>query len=208
MNAKHVFWAMIASVCLLFVGVFFSLNVANKNLSDSSKKLLELKLNNRVLDEQKTLLSQATQDIDKYTNLEGIARSIVPQDKDQAKAVREIVKIAGEAQVKLGSISFPASTLGQAVPKIVTPGVDTPKIVTPPLTQVKAVENIPGVYVMEVSIQQDSSQPVTYDKMINFLSRLEKNRRTAHVVSVTVQPDPQNRSLLTFDLVVNIYIKP
>lgn len=207
MNSKHVFFGMIGAVSLLVISVFLSLMQANKMLTGRSDKLMELKLNNRVLDEQQTLLTQAAKDVDKYTKLEKVARAIVPQDKDQAEAVREIVKIANETQVKLGAISFPVSTLGQAA---VTPAASsgTTKVASLPLSQVKPVDNIPGVYVMEISIQQDTNAPVTYDRMINFLSRLEKNRRTAHVVNVTVQPDPSNRSLLTFNLIVNIYIKP
>ena len=207
MNSKHVFFGMIGVVSLLVVGIFLSLTGANKTLTGRSDKLTQLKLSNRVLDEQQTLLVQAAKDVDKYTELERVAKSIVPQDKDQAKAVREIVKIADLAQVKLGAISFPASTLGQptAAPSTTT---GTTKVVTTALSQVKPLDNIPGVYVMEIVIQQDTAAPVTYDRMIDFLSRLEKNRRTAHVVNVTVQPDPSNRSLLTFNLVVNIYIKP
>ncbi len=207
MNSKHVFFGMIGAVSLLVISVFLSLMQASKTLTQRSDKLMELKLNNRVLDEQQTLLTQAAKDVDKYTKLEEVARAIVPQDKDQAEAVREIVKIANETQVKLGAISFPVSTLGQAA--VAPPASSgTTKVVSSPLSQVKPVDNIPGVYVMEISIQQDTNAPVTYDRMINFLSRLEKNRRTAHVVNVTVQPDPSNRSLLTFNLIVNIYIKP
>jgi hypothetical protein len=118
------------------------------------------------------------------------------------------VKIAGDSGIKLGAISFPASTLGQAVPKANPSDKAAPKTSTPPVTQVKPVDNIPGVYVMEINIQQDANSPVSYDRLIDFLSRLEQNRRTAQVTSVTVQPNTQNRSLLTFSLVLNIYLKP
>ena len=208
MNAKRVFFGMIGLTGIFVIGIFLALMQSNKILSNRSSKLLELKLNSRVLDEQQTLLFQAIKDIDKYKKLEEVAKAIVPQDKDQAKAVREIVKIASESQIKLGAISFPVSTLGQAAVPSSTPGSATSKSTSSSVSQVKAVENIPGVYVMEIIIQQDTNNPVSYDRMISFLSRLEQNRRTAHVVNVTVQPDTQNRALLTFNLVVNIYIKP
>src|SRR3990167_6153605 len=208
MNAKRVFFGMIGLTGIFVIGIFLALMQSNKILSNRSSKLLELKLNSRVLDEQQTLLFQAIKDIDKYKKLEEVSRAIVPQDKDQAKAVRQIVNIASESQIKLGVISFPVSTLGQAAVPSSTPGSATSKSTSSSVSQVKAVENIPGVYVMEIIIQQDTNNPVSYDRMISFLSRLEQNRRTAHVVNVTVQPDTQNRALLTFNLVVNIYIKP
>ena len=49
-----------------------------------------------------------------YSPLEKIAKIVVPQDKDQAKAVLEIVKIAGESGIKPTAINFPVSTLGNA----------------------------------------------------------------------------------------------
>ncbi|HLB66363.1 MAG TPA: hypothetical protein VJJ78_02090 [Candidatus Saccharimonadales bacterium] len=207
MKSRHVFFGMIALVVLMALGIFLSLAQANKILNKRSEKLIALKLDNRVLEEQEIALTKAATDVEKYTGLENIAKAIVPQDKDQAEAVREIVKIANETNVKLTSISFPTSTLGQAKAVVAT-DTTNPQPVKPSISQVKAVETIPGVYVMEVNIQQDTNQPVTYGRMIDFLSRLERNRRTAQVTNVTVQPNPQNRSLLTFSLIVNIYIKP
>jgi len=46
------------------------------------------------------------------------------------------------------------------------------------------------------------------NNFIDFLDNLEQNRRTAQVSGVTITPDPQNPSLLSFSLVVNVYIKP
>lgn len=208
MNSKKIFWLMLGVLTIFSLVSIASIFWGDKTLRQRSAKLVALKLDSRVLDEQQIALSQATKDIQKYKDLGIIARNVVPQDKDQAEAVREIVKIAGDSNVKLAAISFPASTLGQAAPKTNPSDNTTPKTVTPPLTQVKAVDNIPGVYVMEINVQQDATSPVTYDRLINFLSRLEQNRRTAQVISVTVQPNTQNRSLLTFSLVLNIYIKP
>ncbi len=135
---------------------------------------------------------------------------MVPQDKDQAEAVRELVKIAADNGVKLASISFPASTLGTIAPKAVVTeeNKDTPKVTTPPLTQVQPVEGIPGVYTLQINIQQDTTSPITYDKFIGFLSSLEQNRRTSQVTNVTVCLNTQDRTKLTFSLTGNAYIKP
>ncbi len=208
MNSKRAFFVMIGLVVLLSIGSVGSAVWGNKALKQRAQKLVDIKLENRILDEQQVSLAQATKDIEKYKDLQKIAKSIVPQDKDQASAVREIVKIANETGIRLSSITFPASTLGQTAPKVSNEEGEGSQPTTPPVTQVKPVEGISGVFVMEINIQQDANSPVTFDRFISFLDRLEQNRRTAHVTGVTVQPNSQNRSLLTFNLVVNIYIKP
>lgn len=199
---------MAGVVGLLGVLTIVAVVVGNQILQQKSKKLADLKLNSRVLDEQQSSLKRAKKDIETYTSLEQIAKAVVPQDKDQAEAVREIVKIAGDNGIKLASITFPASTLGQVVPKAVPTDDTTPKVKTPPITQVQTVEGIPGVFTLQIIIQQDTSAPITYDKFIGFLTNLEQNRRTAQVSTVSVTPNPQDHSKLTFNLTLNAYIKP
>lgn len=206
---------LMAMVVLGLLGVLsiYSLVWANKTLGNKSNQLVNLRLENELAESQQTSLSVTNKNIGTYTDLEKIAKAVVPQDKDQAQTVREIVKIAGESGITLGSISFPASTLGQAAPKPTTDAGDstTPaqtKTATPPVTQVKPVEGIAGVYVMEITVQQDQAKPITYNQLIDFLKRLENNRRTAQVNGVTVQPNPGDRSKLSFTLTINAYIKP
>lgn len=199
MTSKRLYYAMLASTILLAIGIIASTVIATDLLRHQSNKLVERKLESRSLDEQQNALASATRSVQKYSDLNEIARAVVPQDKDQAKTVRELVKIAGDAGIKLGTISFPASTLGQ------TSGTGAK---TSAVTQVKPVKGIPGLSVMEINIQQDGNSPTTYPKFIDFLARLENNRRTSQVTSVTVQPMPQNRNMLTFSLVLNSYIKP
>lgn len=216
MNSKRFFFVMVGVVGIVSIGLIGATVVGQDLLAKRAEKLVGLKLDNRLLDEQQVALVQANKDIQKYAQLEKISQSIVPQDKDQAQAVREIVKIAADNGINLSNISFPSSSLGQTAPKAPaqTPSENgeaatpAPKVTTPPVTQVKPVDGIAGVYVMEINIQQDSSNPVTYDRLIGFLKDLEQNRRTAQVTSVTVQPNAQDRNRLTFSLVVNVYIKP
>lgn len=210
MNSKKFFFVMIGIVVLLALGNIGALLAGNLLLHRKSQSLTDLKLSSKVLDEQQNSLKQAKNDIEKYSDLETIAKAVVPQDKDQAETVREIVKIAKDNGITLGTISFPASTLGQTQPKATTTeGSDsTPKTVTAPITQVQPVEGIKGVYSLQVNILQDTTKPVSYEKLISFLTALEKNRRTSQVTSVTVQPSPQDRSKLTFSLNVLTYIKP
>jgi len=168
-------------------------------LKKSSDELVAVKLENRVLDEQQSFLVKAKKDIETYKELNGIAQSVVPHDKDQARTVRDITSIASSLGIKLSSVSFPASTLGQSS-KI--SGAKTA------VTQVTPVTGIPKLYEMQITVQQDTGAPISYEKFLDFLSKLEKNRRTAQVTSVTIQPSTSNRNNLTFNLVLSTYIKP
>ena len=214
MNSKRVFFVMIAVVVLLGVGMIAAVVVGNGLLKKRAQTLISLKLDNRSLDEQQTALTQARKDIAKYSSLNQIVKSIVPQDKDQAEAVREVVKIADDSGIKLASIGFGASTLGQIIKPTAdsssgtSSGTTAPPKVTSPVTQALPVDGIPGVYSMAITIQPDSTSPVTYSQFIDFLSRLEQNRRTAQVTTVSAQPTTQDRNKLTFSLGLNLYIKP
>lgn len=180
----------------------------NQVLTAKSQKLVELKLNNAALEEQQRSLIQARKDIEKYADLEATAKEVVPQDKDQARSVREIVKIAEESGIKLSSISFPLSSLGSAAPKPSSTATDSSsKVVTPSVSQVKPVEGISGLYVMDISVQSEVGAPVPYSQFIAFLSKLENNRRTAQVSSITVTPNQKDRNSVTFNIVINVYIK-
>ena len=200
MTSKKLYLGMIALCLILVLGIMGATYGSLFILTKQSDNLVSLKLQNRVLEEQQSSLIQAKKAIEKYSPLDAIARKVVPQDKDQAKAVRDISSIADASGIKLGTISFPASSLGQKA----LAGSTTNNIVT----QTTPVSGIPGVFVMEITIQQDTGSPITYDKLLDFLGHLETNRRTAQVTNVTVQPNAKDRRLLTFNLVLNAYIRP
>jgi len=198
MTPKRFYFVMCGLVGIMALGIIAAAVVGNSLLAKQSKKLLSLKLDNAVLDQQQTSLSKAKKDVQKYAQLEAEAKIIVPQDKDQAEAVREIVNIAAANNIGLSAITFPASTLG----------THTLGTVAPPVTQVTPVSGIAGVFDMQISIQSDGSQPISYSDLINFLSKLEQNRRTAQVSSVNIQPNAQDPSKLIFQLTLDTYIKP
>lgn len=199
---------MIGLIVLLAGLIIGAVVMGDSMLQKKSGQLLNLKIDNRTLEEQQVSLVQAKKDIEKYSDLERTAKTIVPQEKDQARTVREIINIATASGIPVSSVSFPSSNLGQVVPKPTTTDSTTPKVTTPPITQVKPVDNIPGLYQLEISVQSDTNTPVSYSKLLDFLSRLEQNRRTAQVSNINVQPSSKNRDLVTFSLVVNVYIKP
>lgn len=214
MNSKRVFFAMIG-VCvllsLLAVGVLF---VGDSMLKKQADKLTQLKLEDRLLDEQQAALSRANQDIEEYEELEQVAKSVVPQDKDQARAVREIIGIAREVGVPISTISFPSSSLGtkpvQTKPSGEGGEAKPAAPAASPITQAKPVEGVSGVYALEMIITPDAQADISYYQLLEFLERLENNRRTAQVTSVKVTPvtpDAEN-PFITFTLTINIFVKP
>lgn len=218
MSSRKMYFVMCGLVALLVCLLLGVLVIGNNQLQRQSEQLKAAKLDQQSLSEQQTALVKAKRDIEKYAELRDVAKSIVPQDKDQARAVREIDRYARESGVALKSIAFDDSTLGQqpAQPKAqpqqegqaTTP---TPQTQTPPanpLTQAKPVPNIPGVYSMPIIIT--SADDVNrYPNFISFLSKLENNRRTAQVVKISITPVTKNgTNYVNFVLELNLFVKP
>jgi hypothetical protein len=208
---------MIGIVVLLSLASVGSLVAGNMYLEKQAKKLNELKVEDELLEEQQTALTQANKDIAKYTELEKISKSVVPQDKDQAKAVLEIIQIAKESKISIRSITFPTSNLGsKAAPQSNSNSssgdTKTSTPATSPISQAKPVEGIPGVYSLEMSIvpESDDAHPISYYQFLDFLNRLENNRRTAQVTQIKVSPRSSDKQspFVTFTLTINIFVKP
>jgi hypothetical protein len=214
MSSKRFFFVMVGVVVLLSAGLIGSTLLANGILSQKADELTELKLENKVIESQQTSIGQAKKDIEKYAELEQIAKSVVPQEKDQAKTVREIIKIAEASGVSIASISFPSSNLGTVVPAPAAPNEGESASPTtpaaPPLSQVKAVAGINGVYQLDISVQTGTTSAISYAQLIKFLERLEQNRRTSQVSEIAIKPLQTSRSgsRLTFNLGITVYIKP
>lgn len=210
MSSRKFSYTMILIVAVLFLAMFGAAVAGDIFLKKQSEKLSGLKAQNQVIKEQEVSLAQAKKDIEKYTQLDEIAQSVVPQDKDQAKTIREINAIAAASGIKLQQISFTNSNLGQAVPKKTTDSEGESSQTTPAapsISQVKPVEGISGVYGLEITVSSGESNPVSYYKFLQFLEKLESNRRTAHVSSINVTPT-DSRDDVTFSLVLNAYLKP
>lgn len=203
MSPKKFSYVMIGLVTILFIGVISATVMGYLFLKDRSEELSSLKAQDAVTKEQEVSLAQAKADIEKYSQLDDIAKAVVPQDKDQAKTVREINSIADETGIKLQQISFNASTLG-----LTSTTSSSGQKNNQNLSQVKPVEGISGVYSLEITVSSGESNPVSYYRFLKFLEKLEGNRRTAHVTSITVTPSEQNRSIVNFSLVLNAYLKP
>lgn len=206
MNAKRAFYLMLGGLGVSFIALIGVVYFGNKMLLKESDKLVELKAVSQVLEQQTTGLSQAQQDVQKYKGIEEITQAVVPQDKDQARAVREVVSLASISGIQLESITFPASNLGTSTqPKAQGDGAQAAP--PPTLSQAKPVQGIKGVYSLELTIKPTDA--VDYYKFIDFISRLEKNRRTSQVSRISIgQPEDKTSGNIDFSLTVNIFVKP
>jgi hypothetical protein len=190
------------AMVLLCLGLFGVAYGTNAILGPQAAKLSKLKADSQALQDQQTTLAKNKKDLEKYAELNAIAETVVPQDKDQAEAVREIVNIARQSGIsKLSSITFPSSTLGATIGGV---GASA----NPNLTQLTPVKGMSGVYELQITVMQDSNNRVPYGQFVSFLEKLEQNRRTAQVSGITIQPDTQNPNNVAFTLVINEYIKP
>ncbi len=217
MNSKRLHLILAAAICLLFIGLIGGAYGINHLLDAEASKLLALKAKSAALQQQRISLNKAKKDIVTYADLQKVTQSIVPEDKNQALAVREIVKLADSNGISLLSISFPASTLGStssgaaaktpaAAPANGPAAAAANKAAG--LSQLLAVKNIPGVYQLPITVTADPHKPVPYSKFIAFLSDMEHNRRTAQVSIISIAPDTLNPNLVSFALTLNEYIKP
>lgn len=198
MNSKRLYFALLGVIglmILMLIGGAYGVDVL---LSGQSKTLVERRLQVSVLGSEQEQLTHAKGDIQKYQDLATIAKSVVPQDKDQVQTVRQIASLASSNGISLLSITFPSSTLGN-----VGAGSGSPD-----LSQLLPVKGVTGVYNLQITVVSDTTKPVAYRKFISFLNALEHNRRTAEVTSISIQPNPNDRNTLSFSLVLDEYIKP
>ena len=209
MTPKRLFFVIIAINSLLLILLVTSVILGNRLINQQSGKLAEAKVQSKIIEDQQIQLNKAKKDVEQYKDLNDIVKTIVPQDKDQAKTVLEISKIAEESGIKLSGIAFESSSLGQTAAPSASGQTSTP---TPTpganaLSQVKPVKGISGVYSLEIIVTSLDSEPVPYNNFLSFLEKLEANRRTAHVNTIVIKPDKSGQNL-SFALTLNAYLKP
>lgn len=220
MTAKRMYFVLLGLILLLLVSLLGGVYGFKSLLKGQSVQLANAKLEYQILSDQEKGLKKDKQDIITYGGLSNLTKQIVPQDKNQAEAIREILTIAAASTVtrfdrgvKITNISFPQSTLGttgvaanHGVSTTTTPAAaaDTKSA----LSQLTAVPNIPGVYKLSINLANDPNTAITYPMFYKFLAGLESNRRTAQVTSISLQPVSNNTLYLTFSLTVDTYIKP
>lgn len=193
--------------------VFIATAVLGLNvLSRKSSELVELKLESKTLDAQLASLAVAKKQVEQYSYFNDVAKTVLPADKDQAKAVLTIFKFAAKSGIALASITFPTSNLGIGAGSASATGSSSAAI-----SQAKRVEGINNLYSLQLTITPEAGQTVpeekvvTYPKFLDFLKRIERDRRTAQITQVVIQPVIDNSGptkAIDFTLVINIFLRP
>jgi hypothetical protein len=202
-TSKRLYLVLLSVIGLLVITLIAGAYNINKLLGSQATKLTAAKATSLALQEEQESLVKAKQEIKSYTNLQQITEAVVPEDKNTAEAVLEIVNIATANGISLASITLPTSTLGGT-----TATAAASSSASNALSQLTPVADIPGVYELSITVTNDPTKPVQYNQFIAFLSSLEYNRRTAQVGTISLTPDTKNGSLLDFSLGINEYIKP
>jgi hypothetical protein len=222
MNSKQFRLILIG---LLIVGVLalcFIYVLGMSVLKKQSHKMVDLKLQNQTADAQLSNLESSKKEIEKFSYFKSVAQSVLPNDKDQAQAVLDIFSLASQSGISLQSVSFPSSNLGTGSSSTSSTSTSstsaqstTQAAPTKKISQAQAVSGIPGLYSVQLTItpatggQVPADKQVTYGKMLDFLNRIENNRRTAQITQVNIQPLTANgANQFNFSLTVNIFIKP
>ncbi len=195
------------SIIVFIATAAFGLN----SLSAKSNKLVDLRLKGKALDAQLISLEAAKKQVEQYSYFNDVAKTVLPIDKDQAKAVFTISKFARESGFALGSITFPTSNLGLSGSASATGSSSSA------ISQAKPVADIKGLFSLQLTITPDTSPLVpgnkvaTYPKLIDFLKRIERDRRTAQITQITIQQRNESNlpsQSINFTLVINIFMRP
>jgi len=204
MNAKRFYYTLIGALVLLVIGAGAMAYFGNVLMKKSSEKLVSAKLDNIANETEEANYAQAKKNLEKYSDLSELVTKILPSDKDQARAVSEIYKIGKETGVTITKIEFPSSTLGQKPASSTSTTTDTPAS-SGTVTQAKAVTGLSSVLGIDINITNSSD--TTYSQMINFLQKIESNRRSMQIKKISVRPNNE-KNVLNFDLTVTIFVKP
>jgi len=209
LNSKTFFYVMVSVFSLSILGGGAMLYFANTMLQQRSSNVVELKLESAEVEAQQAAYQAAKKDVEKYQYLNDMINGALPQDKDQARTVREIFLLAKQAGITIKSVQFPSSTLGAVT---AAPAAGVAASGPSAITQAKPVEGLKGVYSIETIVTpyaDDKQYKVRYDQLINFLGRIESNRRAMQVASLELKPLGQSETdSISFTLTLNIFIKP
>src|SRR5579884_2648525 len=114
LNSQTFWLILIGLLIFLSVGFFTTASYGMSLLQKKSNDMAQLKAQNQKAQDELNSLQLAKKEVQKYSYFKAVASSVIPSDKNQAEAVLEIYQMASQAGIGLQSVTFPASTLGQA----------------------------------------------------------------------------------------------
>lgn len=188
-KSKKAFYVLIALNVLLIGGILGAYLFTTKYAKQKSQEIAVLKADIETNDQRLVAYSDLERSLDKSTELETIAKEVLPQDKNQSVALNEIESFANKAGISIRQITFNTPS-GK-----VTSG---PTLTSP--------TSLKGVSVLSVGVKANKMQ---YEQLLDFLKQIESNRRRMQVTSISLAPSTTQLGLLDrADFSIDIYLKP
>src|SRR4051812_13019967 len=113
MNAKRLRLVLLGALVLGVVLFLTIASLGSSKLSAKSEDMVTLKQQSQLLEAQLNSLSSAKKQIQQYGYFKEVAKTVIPSDKDQAKAVFDISQFADQSGFLIGTITFPTSSLSK-----------------------------------------------------------------------------------------------
>lgn len=234
MNAQKAYRYLLVIFVIGIAGSVWLVQYASTWLTESSVELTSLRSEVDQLEQKRTSLEDAKLTLNIEQRAVDTLAKVIPTDKDQARIVRELYKIAEQSGLSIDSVGFPASTLGnqtapvaRPAPPPATTGSDAPTTPStspteapapaPPksISQATPVKDIPGVQSIDLTIGTINSvtlPPATgvrYSEMIAFMKLIERNQRTIQIRSLGIGQGEVVNGEATFnlDIALTIFIR-
>lgn len=208
-TAKRLYLVLIILLVVTVSGGVYSVWYANNWLTGQSQALVEKKLELISLNEKQQRAFESRNTLNKYSDLHGTVEAVAPTEKEQEKIIAELYKIAEENDLRISTLSFPSSELGEEKKKSETktaPAADS-KTATPPatpttpaapaaptntITQTEKVDGLTGVVGLKITpsniTQNGYGSGMSYETLLAFLEALERNRRQMIIDEISIIP--------------------
>ncbi len=228
MNPKRFYYVLIGGIFLLAVGSVGITWVARNWLSARSLVTVNLKLDILGLQQKQRAGIIARGDLETYKKDREDLVNVIPRQKDQVDLLSQLQQIGDEADVTIGSITFPSSELGNAAAAqpAAAPSDDSAAKSTSPtptpapaaakstVTQAKPVDGISGLYAIQITLssitQKSSSKGLTYEQTLSLLKAIEHNKHIFQMTNVNITPQKSttdNSTLYQIGINLNTYLR-
>jgi len=179
--------ALLMTVALTGAGLYF----ADSYLANQAKSISDLRADDEVLSIDLINSQKMRDDLKRYSYIDTIADEILPNAKNQSKAILLINEMGQEVGVNIDTFTFIATR-------------DDPG----DKTQTEPLEGAPDILVFPVTVKFSG----TYSQLINWLRLAEKNQRKMQVAKIDIIPktDAEGNivsSNFSVSIIVNAYVE-
>lgn len=205
-SAKKAYYGLIGLLIIVIAGIGAVLYFSRVFLKANSDKLVAAKLELYKIDETESAYRKNQALLTANQDTADILASVIPNEKDQAKAVREITQIAADNGLSVKAIRFPGSDL------VITNKSTTAEQKTATSQSVSQAKVVPGLtnvlgIVVEIELNSaNANQTISTDQVLGFLQKVENNRRNIRVTSINFGSAVDEGKTLKVDTL--LFIKP